>query len=100
MSDDTETINELNKIADKGSRTEALLSIAKDIERDMRENLFIDFCEADSGDTATLRLIKIYDNVLHDFMSHVYGRCQNGEAARLQLKKLTDRLKGELDQIH
>ena len=100
MNKDQDQVSELHKVAEKGARTEALLSIAKEIERDMKKNLFGEFCEADAGDMATLTLIKIYDNVLHDFMSHVYSRCQNGEAARLQLKKMTEKLRGDLSELH
>lgn len=100
MSKDQDQVTELNKIAEKGARTAPLKSIAKEIERDMKRNLFNEFCEADSSDIAHLTLIKIYDNVLFDFMSHVYGRCENGVAAQLELKKLTERLRGDIENMH
>jgi hypothetical protein len=100
MSEEKSVVDELNQIADKGGRTELFKTIAKEIEKDMYENLFNAFCETDPADRDSMICINVYKAVLEDFMGHVYGRCQNGEAARIQLKKLTSKLKSELEQLH
>jgi hypothetical protein len=94
---DQDQVTELNKIAEKGARTEPLKSIAKEIERDMLQNLFHEFMDLQNDDD--LEGIRWYRAVLNDFMTHVYQRCENGRVAQIELSKLTQRMRDN-DPVH